>query len=204
MARENKSKYAVMGFLSLAPLSGYDIKKMFEQSIINFWNESYGQIYPILKRLVDEGLATRSVEKHLGKPDRHVYALTDKGQEQLQDWLSEPAEPQKQRIEILLKLFFGRQVAVEDNMRHVQRFRDVHHQLLQKLGSIEGSVKVEHTENPDLPYWLMTVSFGQHVYQALIQWCDETLATMSRMAEETNPRTNKGNGGEGETPNKKS
>lgn len=198
MIRENKSKYAVMGFLSLGPMSGYDIKKMFEQSIINFWNESYGQIYPILKRLVDEGLATRSVEKQIGKPDRHVYALTEGGRKELQHWLTEPAEHQKQRIEILLKLFFGRQVPVEDNIRHVERFREVQRQLLQKLGSIEGSVKGEHTGNPDLPYWLMTVSFGQHVYQALIQWCDETLATLSRMTEETNPRTNRGNEGEGQ------
>jgi PadR family transcriptional regulator AphA len=183
MPRENKSKYAVLGFLSMGPMSGYDIKKMFEQSIINFWNESYGQIYPILKRLVEEGLATRSVVKQMGKPDRHVYELTDSGKEQLHQWLTEPAEEQKQRIEILLKLFFGRQVAVKDHIRHVRQFSDFHHQSLQKLESIEGWLKMDHEENPDLPYWLMTVSYGQHVYRALACWCDETLATLNKMAE---------------------
>ncbi len=49
MARENKTKYALLGLLNVCPGSGYDIKKLMEQSTSNFWNESYGQIYPILK-----------------------------------------------------------------------------------------------------------------------------------------------------------
>ncbi len=186
MPRENKSKYAVLGFLSMGPMSGYDIKKMFEQSVINFWSESYGQIYPILKRLVDEGLATKSVQRQMGKPDRHVYAITERGTRELQAWLTEPPEYQKQRIEILLKLFFGQQGAVRDHIRHVQAFRDFHLRSLEKLDSIEDWVKSDHEENLELRYWLMTVSFGQHVYRALSQWCSETLATLNRMAQETN------------------
>ena len=49
--KENKSKYAIMGMLSMGPMSGYDIKKRFEKSLSYFWNESYGQIYPILRKL---------------------------------------------------------------------------------------------------------------------------------------------------------
>ena len=50
MAKENRSKYAVLGMLATGPKSGYDIKQTIETSIGHFWNESYGQIYPILKR----------------------------------------------------------------------------------------------------------------------------------------------------------
>jgi DNA-binding PadR family transcriptional regulator len=49
--REVKSKYAILGMLSIAPMSGYDIKKQVETSISNFWSESYGQIYPALRNL---------------------------------------------------------------------------------------------------------------------------------------------------------
>ena len=59
MPRENKTKYAVLGLLAYAPLSGYDIRRIYAQSLGNFWSESYGHIYPILKRLKAEGLATR-------------------------------------------------------------------------------------------------------------------------------------------------
>ncbi len=182
MPKENRSKYAILGLLSWGPMSGYDIKKAAEQSISNFWNESYGQIYPILKRLAAEGLATASVEKQVGKPDRYVYALTEKGRQALQRWLRKPAEQGVGRIEILLKLFFGRQVAVPDNIRQIQRFQARQRQLLQKYDAIEARLRAEHAQHPDLPYWLMTISYGRHTSQAQLHWCEESLAVLNRMS----------------------
>src|SRR3984893_3684831 len=112
MAKENKSRYALLGVLSICPGSGYDVKKFMERSTANFWNESYGQIYPILKQLADEGLTTSHAEKQEGKPERYVYTLTDKGREELRRWLSEPVEYVVERQELLLKLFFGREGSV--------------------------------------------------------------------------------------------
>ena len=81
--REAKSKYAILGMLSIAPMSGYDIKKEVEASISNFWTESYGQIYPVLRNLISEKLVTKTVESEAGKPDRHVYSLTAKGSQRV-------------------------------------------------------------------------------------------------------------------------
>jgi PadR family transcriptional regulator, regulatory protein AphA len=41
-----------------------------EQSTGYFWNESYGQIYPLLKQLEQERLATHYTEKQERKPER--------------------------------------------------------------------------------------------------------------------------------------
>ena len=46
----------VLGLLSLGPRSGYDIKTVVDRSTRFFWAASYGQIYPELRRLEDEGL----------------------------------------------------------------------------------------------------------------------------------------------------
>ena len=105
--KENKSKYAVMGVLNLCPGSGYDIKKFMEASTNNFWSESYGQIYPILKQLVEEGLAASHAEKQEGKPEKYIYTLTEQGKEELRDWLSESVASAVERNELLLKLFLG-------------------------------------------------------------------------------------------------
>ncbi|KJH70457.1 PadR family transcriptional regulator [Aliterella atlantica] len=184
MSRENKSKYAIMGLLGVSPMSGYDIKKKIERSTSNFWNESYGQIYPILKKLVAEGLAMRSVESQLGKPDRHIYKLTEKGQQELQQWLVEPVEPPAERIEILLKLFFGQQVSVSDNIRHIEQFREMQQQLLQKYSAIAQELQEKETDNPHIPYWQMTASYKLHTTKALIDWCDETLVKLGKLAAE--------------------
>ncbi|MBC8123625.1 MAG: PadR family transcriptional regulator, partial [Gemmatimonadaceae bacterium] len=183
MARENKSRYAILGLLSSSPMSGYDIKKKIEELVSNFWTESYGQIYPILKQLVAEGLATRSTEAQAGKPDRYIYTLTDLGHEELCRWLIEPTEPQVERIEVLIKLAFGSAISVADNIRHVEQFRKLHQQQLQKYEALAERFKAYCRDNsdlsPNLPYWLMAPSYGMHVSQALISWCDETLTVLS-------------------------
>jgi PadR family transcriptional regulator AphA len=183
--RQNRSKYAVLGILSLGPMSGYDIKKVFQTIASNFWNESYGQIYPMLKRLTAEGLATKSVERQSGKPDRHVYSLTEKGREKLQTWLLNPVELEIGRHEILLKLFFGAQVSVIGNTRQLELYRELRGKALHELQSTEQHLRAEHANDPNLPYWLMTVSYGLHVNQAILEWCDETLSALGRMAGET-------------------
>ncbi len=180
--RETKSKYAVLGMLSIEPMSGYDIRKRVGESISNFWTESYGQIYPILKSLVAERLVTKTVERGTGKPDRHVYALTERGRKELQRWLTEGVTPKVERNELLLKLFFGEEVSFDTNIKHVEAFRELQRGLLEKYKAIEREIKTEYADNSNLPYWLLTLGYGQHVSRALVDWCDEALAKLNRMA----------------------
>ena len=187
--KDNKSKYAILGILSMDAMSGYDIKKMFKKIAANFWNESYGQIYPILKRLAEQELATSSIEKQTGKPDRHVYSLTNKGREALQQWLIEPVGRQIGRHELLLKLFFGVQVSLGDNIRQVEHFQDLHRKELEDLKAIEGHLKTEKRNDPNLDYWLMTVSYGKHVNKAILNWCEETLSALGKMSDEKGKAT---------------
>jgi len=170
-----------MGLLSMGPMSGYDIKKRFETITSNFWSESYGQIYPILKRLKNEGLATQSIKKQKGKPDRHIYELTSDGEKELTYWLKEPVEPQVGRHEILLKLIFGTNVSTADNMAQVGHFRQNHVRELKALASIKANMKTKSHDDPHLPYWMMTVRFGELVNEALLQWCDEAIVTMENI-----------------------
>lgn len=181
MAKENKSKYAVLGALSVCPGSGYDIKKMMEQSTSYFWNESYGQIYPILKQVMEERLATSHAEKQEGKPERYVYTLTERGMEELQNWLSEPVEYVVERNELLLKLYFGAHIPREKNIEHVRTFQQIQTQLLKKYENIEINLQAGRASNPELLYPLLTLRYGIHRIQALLVWCEETLATLQML-----------------------
>lgn len=180
--REVKSKYAILGMLSIAPMSGYDIKKEVEQSISNFWTESYGQIYPVLRNLITEKLVTKTVESEAGKPDRHVYALTSKGRKELRRWLTQGFAPKVQRDEFLLKLFFGEEIGPKANIAHVEQFRELQRGSLQKYRAVEKQITREYADNLNAAYWLMTVRYGQQVSRALLRWCDKTLAELNRIA----------------------
>lgn len=179
--KEAKSKYAILGMLSVGPMSGYDIKKRVGESISNFWSESYGQIYPILKRLIDEELVTKTVERQPGKPDRHVYALTEQGGEELRRWLGEGVIPKVERNEFLLKLFFAGEVPTATTVRHVEKHREVQLDLLEKYEAIKQEIESKHANDSNLPYWLMTLRYGQHISQALLHWCDETLLALNKI-----------------------
>jgi PadR family transcriptional regulator, regulatory protein AphA len=191
MSKENKSRYALLGMLSLSPMSGYDLKKATDVSIGHFWQENYAQIYPMLKQLTKEGLTTSHVEKQEGKPDRHVYTLTDKGLEELQRWLAEPVDYQIYRNELLLKLFFGEQTTLPVSTEHIQKYREKQVQLLHVLEEIEVDFQERWGDNPSAPYWLITMSYGKHNAQAIIAWCDEALAVLEKLAEQPEPTTPK-------------
>src|SRR5688572_21725883 len=177
--RGKTTSHALLGMLSLGPGSGYDLKKRIEGSVAHFWSESYGQIYPMLSQLAEEGLAERTHERQQGKPDRQVYAITPKGRQELARWLATPAKHEGFRSELLLKLFLGSHAALDDNVRHVEEFQRRQQALLERYAVVRKGLRA--SEHPDAPYWLITLSFGEHRCRALLQWCDETLRTLRRL-----------------------
>src|SRR5271170_2548708 len=95
---------ALLGMLTMEPMSGYKLKQRIQCTIGNFWSESYGQIYPALKRLEKKGLVQARAE---GKRARKVYSITGAGRAHLRVWLEIEPRRRGARNELLLKLFFG-------------------------------------------------------------------------------------------------
>lgn len=63
----------------MKPLSGYDIKKLFDMSAAYFWPADQTQVYRTLKRLAKDGMVELKEQKKGETVDRKVYAITDKG-----------------------------------------------------------------------------------------------------------------------------
>jgi DNA-binding PadR family transcriptional regulator len=166
----------------MCPMSGYDIKALIPESIGHFWSESYGQIYPSLKRMEAAGLVEKKTERKKGKPDRNVYLLTRQGREELRQWLRLPVVSAVPRNELLLKLFFGRQIPGSASRKHVEEYREKHRALLARYEAVERALKREHGGDPDLPYWLMTLSMGRYTSRAMLRWCEETLERLEKLA----------------------
>lgn len=191
MAREDKTQYAVLGLLSIEPMSGYDMKSYISESIGFFWQESYGQLYPALKKLHREGSVKREVEKHKGKPDRHVYSLTMKGREKLRSWLKRETEPQNLRIEMLLKLFFGGVIGPEHSMKHLQRLLEVQQARLRAFTEADKRLKAEEIEDEEFQYQYATLRYGLYITRARIKWCKETLSVLSEQVNKSKKKNTK-------------
>jgi PadR family transcriptional regulator AphA len=192
MARQNKSRYAVLGFLSWRPGSGYDIRRAISETVGNFWNESFGQIYPALRELERDDLVKREVERTPGKPDRHVYTITEAGRAELRRWLEKPCDPHVYRVEVLIKLFFGGQTSLESSLAHVARYRAEHEALLARYRAIRKDLHRDFKDDPRLPFWLLTVECGLGVGRAYLEWCDQAERALKRLGAAPSSRAAQG------------
>jgi len=97
-------KYAILSFLSWRPLTGYELKKMFSESIFIYWSGNNNQIYTTLMQLHHEELVTVEVQHQEKSPSRKIYTITDKGLAQLKEWLSSTPELPQLRSAFLIQL----------------------------------------------------------------------------------------------------
>lgn len=174
----------LLGFLTWGPMSGYDLKKVIDGSTRNFWSESYGQIYPTLRRLLERGLVTRSDESGDSARKRHVYAITEAGRDELRRWLEVAPERQPPRVEILLKLFFGNQMSCARAIEYVETYRAELTDELERYGEMRPLLE-RASDNDRAPrFWLMTLRYGERNCEASIAWCDEVLAELADLEQD--------------------
>src|SRR6202161_3746300 len=172
----------LLGLLAIEPMSGYDLGLTIRHSVGHFWNESYGQIYPNLKKLANEGFVSCKTERQKGKPDRRIYSITEKGRERLREWLAVPPQPEIPRNELLLKLFFGQQVPAEVLVGYVEHMAEERRAVLHFLDRAEREDIAKNRHYPGAPYWRMAARFGEFEMKAHLRWADEALAELKKLA----------------------
>lgn len=119
-------KYAILGLVNRKPMTGYDIAKDFNFQLAEFWTAQHSQIYPELKKLVDEKLLVFDIEISGDVLEKKVYTITEKGKKDFLKWLSkdEPMEPTPKNI-FRLRMYFS------NNLEVSTRIQLLEHQLLQ-------------------------------------------------------------------------
>lgn len=170
---------ALLGMLSIAPMSGYEIRERIRESIGNFWSESFGQIYPALAKLHKQGLV--DVEE-TGKAGRKVYSLTPAGRERLRQWLAIPPQPRRLRNEMLLKVFFGANNNLDDVRSQVLETRRRFVADLERYTAFEPVLRARRAASSALPFYLITLNHGIVEARAIIDWADQSLATLDQLA----------------------
>lgn len=176
MARDNITKYVILGLLTHEPRSGYDIKKHIEHTIGYFWSDiSYGQIYPILAKFEEDGLATKEVEMHEDGPNRKIYTITEKGRDVFRKWLRKPANKEVIKYEVLMKLFFGYELPVAENIEKIRTFYTKLSQYAEMMELYEQNLRHVLDQDSDHLYFLLVVRFGQYFYEAAQKWAKEAI-----------------------------
>jgi DNA-binding PadR family transcriptional regulator len=113
---------AVLGLLTKGARSGYDLAKKAEGSVAWVWSPARSQIYAVLPRLVQAGLATSRKVVQSGRPDKQVYRITRKGRRAVRDWLESSDDSEDT---FLLRVFFGDLMSKDALVALIEREREL-------------------------------------------------------------------------------
>jgi DNA-binding PadR family transcriptional regulator len=118
-------KHAILGLLSYTPLTGYDIKKLMQESSFMYWSGNNNQIYKALSEMDREGCIHSETISQSGAPPKKVYTLTDEGLDELMGWLqSEPEAPDSKKP-FLVQFAWAGQLGGDDMLALLGRYERV-------------------------------------------------------------------------------
>jgi DNA-binding PadR family transcriptional regulator len=131
------AEIVILAALRTRPQHGYEIKKNVERALAGSISLNNKTLYPALKRFEEMGAVQRTVERQEGKPDRHIYQLTERGMEILQGLLLDfSPELLRNDAEFLVRVAFFHllepeirleilQIRLEQIMKVLNRFQEL-------------------------------------------------------------------------------
>jgi len=163
------TELAVLGLVAEAPRSGYDLAQIAARSTGYLWAPSRSQIYKVLPRLVERGLARSEAVEQDGRPDKAVYELTATGRDVLRTWIETVEEdPAGGAPVFLLKILFGFAASPEAVRAQIVAYRRV---LERNLAAFERQEAGLPDDEPI--YSLIALRHGIARARATLAWADE-------------------------------
>jgi len=176
-------KYAILGLLNRHECSGYDITSQFKEEIGQFWSAKHSQIYPELKKLVDEELVQFRTVIQGEKLEKKMYTITPEGQRELLEWVSASAPlPETEKDTFMLKMYFIGNLPKEEARAlfadQLRLRREKLQDLQQRYEGLKPTFGAEGAEvtfaNPHLGHYLvLTKALVRE--QSYVDWLEQHL-----------------------------
>ena len=190
--------YGILGLLAFwGPLSGYDLKRLFDHTLAPMWGAAQSQIYKELRRMKELGWVDMQREEQESRPDRKIYSIADAGLTALRKWQAQPPEVFQIRDELLLKVLFGTFASPEDLAQNLRTSIANHEMRLfayrQNALFIPARGAFQHgnkrpnpygAESQEDPYFSLIVHFAIEFEKTYIQWLYEALEVIENRQEQ--------------------
>jgi DNA-binding PadR family transcriptional regulator len=168
-------KYAVLAALLEGEASGYELSKVFDVSLANFWASTPQQLY-------------RELERQERRPDKRMFTLTEAGREDLCTFAAAPPRrPTAIRDELLIKIQAmdgadpeATRALVEEREAWARgklaRYRRVRERLL------AGRSEEEYLREADRVGPYLTLMGGIGFEEENLRWCERVLTVLEQRA----------------------
>ncbi|MFK4106245.1 PadR family transcriptional regulator [Streptomyces sp. NPDC019531] len=181
-------KYAVLAALLEGEASGYELSKVFDVSLANFWPATPQQLYRELERLAQDGLIEARVVQQERRPNKRLFTLTDTGRSELNAFAAEPPRrPAALRDEFLIKIQAmdgtdpeATRALVEERMSWARgklaRYERVRDRLL------GGRTEEEYLADAERIGPYLTLMGGIAFETDNVRWCERVLVILGHRA----------------------
>ncbi|WP_091562286.1 PadR family transcriptional regulator [Micromonospora pattaloongensis] len=168
----------LLGLLDREPSHGYDLKRAYDTYFGRGKPLPFGQVYSTLSRLTRDGKVVMSeVGRGVG-PDRKQYVITELGATEVDQWLTQPVEPEPHlqsllftKVALALMLERPAEDYLDTQRRaHLQRMRE-----LTEIKRTGGLVDV------------MLADHGIYHLEADLRWIDATSARLDALRRVVRP-----------------
>lgn len=177
-------KYAVLAALMNGEASGYDLAKVFDIAMANFWSSTPQQLYRELDRLATEGLVEARVVQQERRPNKRLFSLTQTGRDALRTFALSPPRPTAIRDELMVKIQAMDVVdpdavrpLVEESLKlfseRLARYERISEHMLDGRREEEYLVEAEQVG----PY--LTLMRGRSFEEENVRWCKRTLEVLA-------------------------
>jgi DNA-binding PadR family transcriptional regulator len=175
--------HAILVALLDSPSSGYDLARRFDGTVGFFWQASHQQIYRELAQLEASGSIQSETVQQAARPNKKLYAITDRGTAMLTEWLHTPSDLSPVKDDLLVKLFGGYLVEPAVLLQALRQHRKLHQTRLVEYQAIEDRFFPDvEALSPKALYQYLTLRNGIQYEQGWLKWCEEVLSTLQPLA----------------------
>jgi DNA-binding PadR family transcriptional regulator len=171
MIRCTTLDYIILGLLQQEPLTGYRIRKSFEETALGNFGGSPGTIYPALNRLTKNGLV---IKIPIAQSEKFQFSITAPGLKMLKEWLGkipEKEEVQKNLNLLILKFaFMDPHIDRYHKLDFLQNLLNESQDYLDELENYYVHEKESMPLNAQLSF-----EYGLLSYSTTISWCENAM-----------------------------
>jgi DNA-binding PadR family transcriptional regulator len=167
--------YALLGILGKRPGYGYDLKHEYDSLYGKEKKLAFGKVYATLSRLLrDQKISVEAVEQDAG-PERKLYAITRRGRNDLEAWLTTPEQlhPSAQAT-LFVKVVTSILLDKEPNL-YLDVQRAAYIERMRELTTVRR--KADLAESLQADYALFHL-------EADLRWIDVTVARLETLTKE--------------------
>jgi len=177
-------KHGLLGFLSSHEMSGYDLEKLFSNSIGFFWNAKISQVYRDLHSMEKAGWVKSREVTQSGRPNKKVFSITYAGLEEFDRWLTnyDVKYDFEVRVGILMRMFFAANKPKKESIALLERFHAACCKALDALNNVHEALSCYDDE--EVLYPKITLSYGEKYYKMQMEWCAETIDKLQNIERE--------------------